>query len=164
MDLLTIPLKASSPTPLYRQLYSYLREEILTGRLASGDRLPSKRQLSGQLGISQNTVIAAYEQLVEEGYLLVKPQSGYYVCQLDKLPEPVFVPPAMEKPTQCADNLYDFTPHGVDQACFPFSTWRRLYREVITETERTLMSAGDRRAEYALPGCPSPPTCTARAA
>ena len=150
MDLLTIPLKASSPTPLYRQLYSYLREEILTGRLASGDRLPSKRQLSGQLGISQNTVIAAYEQLVEEGYLLVKPQSGYYVCQLDKLPEPVFVPPAMEKPTQCADNLYDFTPHGVDQACFPFSTWRRLYREVITETERTLMSAGDPQGEYAL--------------
>ena len=150
MDLLTVPLNASASTPLYRQLYSYLREEILTGRLASGDRLPSKRQLAGQLGISQNTVIAAYEQLAEEGYLRVKPQSGYYVCQLDKLPEPVFVPPATEKVPERAEYRYDFTPHGVDQACFPFSIWRRLYREVITETERTLMSAGNPQGEYPL--------------
>lgn len=50
MDLLTIPLETSSPTPLYRQLYGYLREEILTGQLTSGDRLPSKRQLAKSAG------------------------------------------------------------------------------------------------------------------
>lgn len=150
MDLLTIPLETSSPTPLYRQLYGYLREEILTGRLTSGDRLPSKRQLASQLGISQNTVMAAYEQLVEEGYLLVRPQSGYYVCQLDRLPDPILAPPVSGKAPGRADCRYDFTPHGVDQEHFPFSVWRRLYREAITATERTLLSAGDPQGEYSL--------------
>ena len=60
MKPVSLELKTDSPTPLYMQLYNYLREEITAGRLAAGERLPSLRLLSKNLGISVTTVETAY--------------------------------------------------------------------------------------------------------
>lgn len=54
--------------------------EILSGRLSSGTALPSSRELSVLLGISRNAVTAAYEQLVDDGYLQARPRSGVFVA------------------------------------------------------------------------------------
>ena len=54
--------------PLHRQTYRALRGAILSGRLRSGLRLPSSRNLAKELGLSRNTVLQAFEQLVAEGY------------------------------------------------------------------------------------------------
>ena len=67
--MLTVSLDSRLETPLYEQLYRYIRGEIETGRLAAGEKLPSKRALCAHLKISQTTVETAYEPLTAEGYL-----------------------------------------------------------------------------------------------
>jgi GntR family transcriptional regulator/MocR family aminotransferase len=54
---------------LYLQVYRALRGEILGGRLASGERVPSTREIAELLKISRNTAVMAYEQLLAEGYI-----------------------------------------------------------------------------------------------
>src|SRR5262245_21334818 len=54
---------------LYQQVYRALRGEILDGRLASGERIPSTRDLAGLLKVSRNTAVMAYEQLLAEGFI-----------------------------------------------------------------------------------------------
>jgi GntR family transcriptional regulator/MocR family aminotransferase len=83
--LLTIPLDPAAPAPLFRQLYDGLRQAILGGRLPPGTRLPATRGLARDLGVSRNTVLNAYEQLLTEGYLEGKVGSGTFVPQT--LPE-----------------------------------------------------------------------------
>ncbi|MHC5545020.1 GntR family transcriptional regulator, partial [Singulisphaera rosea] len=61
VSLMVIPLDASSPVPLFRQVYEGLRSRILSGVLKAGDRLPASRTLSGELGVSRNTILNAYE-------------------------------------------------------------------------------------------------------
>lgn len=66
---------------LHRQVYRALRGAILSGRLRSGSRLASTRTLAGELGVSRNTVLQAYEQLVAEGYAGGREGSGTYVAE-----------------------------------------------------------------------------------
>ena len=80
---LLIPLDAAAPEPLYRQIYRALREHILSGRLTTGVRLPSTRTLARELGVSRNTVLAAYDQLLAEGYLAGRVGSGTVVAASD---------------------------------------------------------------------------------
>jgi len=72
----------NSGTPLYVQLYQYLRLEIIQGNISAGEKLPSLRKLSKDLGISITTTELAYSQLLVEGYVTSRPQSGYYVAQV----------------------------------------------------------------------------------
>jgi GntR family transcriptional regulator / MocR family aminotransferase len=85
VSLLAVPLDASSPTPLFRQLYDGLRGSILSGSLKPGGRLPASRTLARELGVSRNTIMTAYDQLLAEGYLEGITGSGTYVTQI--LPE-----------------------------------------------------------------------------
>jgi GntR family transcriptional regulator/MocR family aminotransferase len=85
VSFLAVPLDASSPAPLYRQLYDGLRGAILSGSLKAGERLPASRTLSDDLCVSRNTVVNAYEQLLAEGYLEGKVGSGTFVTRT--LPE-----------------------------------------------------------------------------
>ncbi|MBT6203040.1 MAG: PLP-dependent aminotransferase family protein, partial [Rhodospirillaceae bacterium] len=64
---------------LSTQLYEQVRDLILSGRLAQGVRLPATRTLAGELGVSRNTVVAAFDQLFAEGFLDGKVGSGTYV-------------------------------------------------------------------------------------
>jgi len=72
-------------TPLHRQIYRIVRSAILEQRLLPGARLPSSRDLSADLGLSRNTVIAALNELLAEGYLVAIRGSGTYV--VDSLPD-----------------------------------------------------------------------------
>ena len=75
-----ISLDASSRVPYYRQLYEDLRRAILSGMLPAETRLPSTRALAAELGVSRTTVVAAFEDLLAEGYLEGKVGSGTYVA------------------------------------------------------------------------------------
>jgi len=66
---------------LHRQVYRALRGAILAERLAAGTRLASTRTLARDLGVSRNTVLQAYEQLVAEGYAAGREGSGTYVAE-----------------------------------------------------------------------------------
>jgi GntR family transcriptional regulator/MocR family aminotransferase len=65
----TIVLQLDGTGRLYLQVYRALRGEILGGRLASGERVPSTREIAERLKISRNTAVMAYEQLLAEGYI-----------------------------------------------------------------------------------------------
>ena len=71
---------------LYEQIYEYIRGEIRSGKLLAGERLPSTRQLAASLKIARTTVELAYEQLEEEGYLVIRRGSGAYVCETQNIP------------------------------------------------------------------------------
>ena len=137
-------LNKSAPEPLFKQLYSYIRQEIVSGNLVRNDRLPSKRRLAASLQCSQNTVQAAYNQLVDEGYLIPKAKSGYFVAALDGIhhiqSELGIAHTEEEMPDACR---YDFSHHGVDYDSFPFSIWRKLTKETIDEYDRELLKTGD---------------------
>ena len=69
---------------LQSQLRRQIRELIISGQLRAGVRLPSTRDLVGQLGLSRNTIVNALDQLVAEGYLRSRVGSGIYVEDLPK--------------------------------------------------------------------------------
>ena len=75
----SIAVDASSSTPLYRQLYEAYREAILSGQLGRGAQLPSTREVAAELGISRNTVLNAFEQLLAEGYTRGEVGAGTFV-------------------------------------------------------------------------------------
>ena len=77
-----IPLDPKSGVPLYQQIERYLRENILSGALAVGTRLPSTRELAQDLGIGRITVKNAYAELESDGLVTSNPGSGTYVAPL----------------------------------------------------------------------------------
>lgn len=144
--MLTYPLEPHSSTPLYEQLYRAVRADIMTGVLPGGTRLPSKRQLAANLRISQITVETAYGQLLAEGYIVSEARRGYFVqaqLALPAVPASSPVQPSPQPALQADSCRYDFRTNIVDTACFPFSTWARLSRNVLSEDADRLLRASD---------------------
>src|SRR5258708_38266244 len=79
--MLWIPIERSSAKPLIRQVYEYIRAQILCGALLGGTQLPSTRELAANLHISRNVVLEAYDQLLAEGYIESRAGSGTYVAE-----------------------------------------------------------------------------------
>lgn len=137
---------------LYEQIYEYIREEIRQGKIRCGERLPSTRLLAEQLDVSRSTAQMAYEQLLSEGYIEAVPCRGYFVCEMDELYHleqklPVSEERTEEKTENCR---YDFTPNGIDLEHFPYTTWRKLSREVLRDDPKELFHLGEPKGEYAL--------------
>ena len=70
--MLTYELKKAPGVPLYEALYRCIRADILSGKLAPGEKLPSKRALAQNLEVSKITVEGAYNQLLAEGFDFVR--------------------------------------------------------------------------------------------
>ena len=70
---------------LYLQIYDQIKNQILLGEASAGEKLPSLRILSRDLGVSITTAELAYNQLLVEGYIISRPQSGYYVAQVTSI-------------------------------------------------------------------------------
>src|SRR6476661_9306778 len=77
---LPVELDRESSEPLYRQIESFVRAAIDTGRLRPGQRIPSVRAFAGQLGVGRLTVATAYEELAAEGYLVGRTGFGTVVA------------------------------------------------------------------------------------
>jgi GntR family transcriptional regulator/MocR family aminotransferase len=78
-ELYAWQLDRRSRTPLSRQLYMQVRAGVLAGALAPGTKLPSSRAMSSRLKLARASVVAAYEQLLAEGYIEGRAGSGTYV-------------------------------------------------------------------------------------
>jgi DNA-binding transcriptional MocR family regulator len=75
---------------MWRQLAAALQWQMDIGRLAAGSRLPATRTLARHLGISRNTVVQAYDELVSLGYVRLHVGDGAYVCAVDERRSPPF--------------------------------------------------------------------------
>ena len=98
--MLTYSMEERGGLPLYEYLYRCIRGDILSGTLAAGERLPSKRRLAEHLQLSVITVEGAYQQLEAEGYVYTQPKRGFFVAPVERLaapPAPEPLPPQPEK-------------------------------------------------------------------
>lgn len=173
---LTPVLNPESPEALYIQLYRSIRQDILSGRIPAGTRLPSIRKLCGRLGLSRTPVALAYEQLQAEGFVLSRPRSGLYAAELDSSAAPpgsgtaraagpgagagapdaaasASLPPAplraYHAPVDARSGI-DFGYGAVDLAAFPLTRWKRLLNRALRpENTRTLLY-GDLQGERRL--------------
>lgn len=150
---LTLCLDPAAGRPLYQQLYDSLTEQMRTGRLGAGDRLPGKRSLARQLAVAVNTVDTAYQMLVAEGYLEARPKSGFFVLEYtDVLPRTPQAPedvPGSPAETPGPPPRFDLSTGAVDTALFPFRTWGRIQKELLYARPE-LLSHGHRQGEPEL--------------
>ena len=138
--MLTYPMEERGDLPLYEYLYRRIREDILSGKLTAGERLPSKRALAEHLRLSVITVEGAYAQLEAEGYLYTLPKRGFFVSQVDRTPAPKAPePPTIPEPEAARQWRLDLKSNQVDTARFPVSTWARLTRQVLSEDGAALL-------------------------
>lgn len=138
--MLTYPMEERGDLPLYEYLYRRIREDILSGKLTAGERLPSKRALAEHLRLSVITVEGAYAQLEAEGYLYTLPKRGFFVSRVDRTPAPKAPePPAIPEPEAARTWRLDLKSNQVDTARFPVSTWARLTRQVLSEDGAALL-------------------------
>ena len=72
-------LERDSEIPLARQIYTILSDLILNEELSAGEKLPASRSLATDCGVSRNTIMFAYEQLLAEGYVVSQTGSGTFV-------------------------------------------------------------------------------------
>ena len=86
---LQLAIRESSPTPVYEQIRAQIEGLIRTGALAAGDRLPSVRQLAGDLRIAPGTVAKTYAQLAEQGLIVTGMGRAARVSAAPTLPEPL---------------------------------------------------------------------------
>ena len=132
--MLTYELKKLPGVPLYEALYRCIRQDILSGKLSAGEKLPSKRALSAHLEVSKITVEAAYNQLLAEGFIASREKVGYFVEALQpQTAAPLWTDAA--DPQQ--DGLIDLT--GDSPSYFPFSVWSKLQREVMLDLGEGLL-------------------------
>ena len=92
--MLTYSMDARGNTPLYEYLYRCIRDDILSGVLAAGEKLPSKRALADHLHLSVITVEGAYQQLEAEGYIRASPRRGFFVLPVERTAPPAISAPA----------------------------------------------------------------------
>ena len=132
--MLTYELKKLPGVPLYEFLYRCIREDILSGRLRAGEKLPSKRSLAANLEVSKITVEGAYNQLLAEGYIRSREKVGYFVEAVEQFSRQVTPQVA---PVQPEPDLVDLVANS--PAKFPFSVWSKLQREVMLDLGEQLL-------------------------
>lgn len=148
-----IELKSEEKTPLYEQLYAALADEIRSGQRAPGTALPGRRTMAAQLGVSINTVDAAYQMLAAEGLAEARPRSGFYVQKTYGMlhsravrkatAAPAAPPAAAEVPR------FDLSTGSVDTALFPARSWGRIQRELLYQRPE-LLQRGEMQGDEAL--------------
>lgn len=135
----------------YYKLYSYIRDDILRGKITEGERLPSKRALAADLGVSVMTVQFAYDQLLAEGYIRSKERSGFYVEKVASV--------SLNQATNQYFNKEKFVPqkYRIDLVngntppnMFPFSVWARLMRAVLADCGEHLLERVPCDGDYEL--------------
>ena len=118
-------VQESSGTFAYMQLYEQLRKDIVSGVLAYGSKLPSKRILAEETGVSVITTSHTYAILCDEGYIESRQRSGYFVIYQENDFVSVAEPPLpiTAHTKQKKDTKYDF----------PFSVLAKVMRRVLAD-------------------------------
>ncbi|WP_434724806.1 PLP-dependent aminotransferase family protein [Mesorhizobium sp. RIZ17] len=163
LDMLTV--NRASPEHLSRQLYHGLVAIIRGRALPPGSELPSTRALAAELGLGRNTIVAAYDQLVTEGYLANRQGARPVIVDLPEGPRetPAQEPPEPLRPPSLRGQLLlsqpyhhgrpghvAFHPGMPDAGSFPFGVWGRLVARRASHGGETLFGTYDVTGHPAL--------------
>lgn len=130
-----ITIERESKLSLTRQIYDRIRMMIFDGALVSGQKLPSTRTLSKELGVSRNTVLDVYSQMIAEGYLEAYHGSGTIVAEgLHALKLPIHKMYEKQKTNkeQNDSTIIDFRSGVPALELFPRKDWARLYQNICS--------------------------------
>lgn len=150
----------------YDYLYRCIRHDIAHGNILPDEKLPSKRALARNLGVSVITVEAAYAQLIAEGYVRAEERRGYFACELS----PVARGGRQGGARLRGDARRSGVPEGnpmtpsstsgsasgaAATALFPYQTWTRVMRRTLTEESaatlaEAALAAGSPRLRQAI--------------
>ncbi|MFJ9041702.1 PLP-dependent aminotransferase family protein [Streptomyces sp. NPDC102406] len=139
---LLLPAASAPSRARGRSLQSALREAVRSGRLAPGTRLPSSRDLAGDLGVSRGLITEAYEQLTAEGYLRSGRGAGTWVGEAVRAAAPGVRDLA---PRPFPDVRADFVAGSPDLSLFPRSAWAAAQRGVLAELPHRSLGYPDPR-------------------
>ena len=164
---LAIDLPARGSRQMGRDLHQQLRGAIVGGRLHPGLRLPATRELAEALGVSRNTVVAAYDLLLSEGYVSARGRGGTIVADFLSAPRgrerirsqpghDARLTPAWRAATPITPagaepgRRFDFTVGIPDWESFPLQVWRRLAARALRSAPRIGASYGEPEGRAAL--------------
>ncbi|MGL4859072.1 MAG: PLP-dependent aminotransferase family protein, partial [Enterobacteriaceae bacterium] len=161
--LADINLDRDSHIPLSRQLYLQIRQQILSGLLQPGTRLPATRILVAELRVSRITVVNAFEQLIAEGFLTAKIGSGTYVSAQLQPQKPPHLPrqPQLSQRGQATisarGRLFDnypavwspergtaFIPSHIAFDAFPTTIWKRILGHQSERSSKEYLAYGEK--------------------
>lgn len=127
--------------PLYLYVYKCIKNDILSGVLKPGEKLPSKRTFADNNGISTITIQNAYDQLISEGYVYTLPKKGYYVANIEGMSVKQIKQDVDFDIRIPSDKEYfcDFSSNGIHPDKFPFSVWTKLSRDIMSNKKEELM-------------------------
>lgn len=147
-------MRVNNYKPFYKILCDELKESILAGKLKCGDRLPSKRVMAAEKKLSLITIQNAYERLDAEGYITSEERRGYFVIHSGT----EAVADEKNRSSVSTDKhkndsppiLYDFKGSAAAAEGFPFYTWAKIMRQVLSEKDIRLLSVIDSKGVYEL--------------
>lgn len=132
---------------LYMEVYDYFKQLIENGILKEGEKLPSIRRCCRERGVSKTTVEQAYMCLCDDGYVMPKSQSGYYVLKrVNGAPKGDGF---YEMHHTKKSVIYDFASSGADAESFNMNIWRRYMKSALRHNEQ-LLFYGEPQGEYEL--------------
>ncbi len=150
-----VHIRRNQHASLQTQIREALVSAILDGQLAREEPIPSTRKMAKSLGVSRNTVVLAYQGLLDDGYLVARERSGYYVSEKAReasvspklTPKPqasgagidwagrLTMQPAeqnnVSKPLDWQSYPYPFIYGQVDHTLFPLAEWRDCARQAL---------------------------------
>lgn len=161
-DLFGWEIKRDTAMPVFRQIYLQIRLAILSQRLGAGTKLPSTRVLASEFAVARTSVVAAYEQLLAEGYVCGRTGSGTYISL--GLPEATETPagrprkpatPEQQSLSPRAQQFAALAPITTPGANQPFDAgralvdirttqlWSKLSRRVLTSIDPVHLGYSD---------------------
>lgn len=98
-----LQLDLKSRKSIYEQVMDQLKEQIMTGQMATGEKLPSVRELSKSITVNPNTVQKAYRELERQGYVYTTSGVGTFVADRSEIHADL---PALQKAQENLDNAF----------------------------------------------------------
>jgi 2-aminoadipate transaminase len=138
------PLHHQSEAPLYRQLFEQIAQQIRSGKLPKGERLPATRELAGQLGLNRATVAAAYEMLESDGLIAGQVGRGSFVIGRGAATKGVDWEARLERnettaggsaPAAAGKDLISFVVSRPADALFPLDDFRAACAAVLSRDD-----------------------------
>ena len=153
--MLTYNLNERGTLTLYEYVYKCIKDDIVSGKIKTDEKLPSKRNMAKNHDISVITVENAYAQLLVEGYIRAVEKKGYFANEItNQISENQEVTEnvseyKINKPEK-VKWIVDFNSNHVRYDSFPFATWSKIMRQKLLDEENSFLMTPSRNGIWEL--------------
>ncbi len=158
--MITFDFEQRGKTTLCDWIYSSIKKQICDGSLSENEKLPSKRALSQNLGVSVITVQNAYARLIDDGFIYSVEKKGFFVSGIinfaaggegKNLKNHNFEKTVQDEATENGQNFFtDFTSNSTSFEKFPFGLWAKTLRQVLNSGDEKLLLKNSAKGVFEL--------------